>query len=83
MTDEQKAAKKAEKEARKKADNARKAALVRKWLIDTRNAKTDDQKKKWIAKYKEMVKLGGDDTVTDKVLEAAKYYDINLEGLKN
>ena len=83
MTDEQKAAKKAEKEARKKANNARKAALVRKWLIDTRNAKTDDQKKKWIAKYKEMVKLGGDDTVTDKVLEAAKYYDINLEGLKN
>ena len=82
MTDEAKAAKKAEKEEKKKADNARKAALIRKWLIDTRNAKTDEQKKKWIAKYKEMVKLAGVDSVTGKVLEVAKYYDINIEELK-
>ena len=82
MTDEAKAAKKAEKEEKKKADNARKAALIRKWLIDTRNANTDEQKKKWSAKYKEMVKLAGMDSVTEKVLEAAKYYDINIEEMK-
>ena len=77
-----KAAKKAEKEEKKKTENARKAALIRKWLIDTRNANTDEQKKKWSAKYKEMVKLAGMDSVTEKVLEAAKYYDINIEEMK-
>ena len=77
-----KAAKKAEKDEKKKTENARKAALIRKWLIDTRNANTDEQKKKWSAKYKEMVKLAGMDSVTEKVLEAAKYYDINIEELK-
>jgi hypothetical protein len=57
---------------------AKKAALLRKWLIDKRNAKTEKQKEKWLKKYQEMVSLGGEDTVTDKVREAAKYYEVDL-----
>ena len=60
-------------------DAQRKAALLRKFLIDRRNAKTDVQREKWIAKYKEMVALGGQ--VTDKVRQTAEYYGINLEEL--
>lgn len=63
----------------KKEERQRKTALLRKWLIDTRNAKTDEQKKKWKAKYRAMVALGGEEAVTDKVREAAKYYGINLK----
>lgn len=81
MTEEEKAAKAAEREAKKKAENQRNAALLRKFLIDKRNARTDIQKDKWIAKYKEMVKLAGQDAVTDKVREAAEYYDIKISEL--
>ena len=78
MTEEQKAQKAAEREEKKKAEQAHKAALIRKWLIDKRNAKSNEQTKKWREKYKEMVKLGGEDAVTDKVREAAEYYGIEL-----
>ena len=78
MTEEQKAQKAAEREEKKKAEQAHKAALIRKWLIDKRNAKSDEQVKKWEQKYKEMVKLGGEEAVTDKVREAAEYYGIEL-----
>ena len=78
LTEEEKAAKAAERQEKKIADNLRKAALLRKSLIDKRNAKTEAHKEKWIAKYKEMVKLGGDDAVTDKVREAAEYYGVAL-----
>ena len=82
LTEEQKAKKKADREAVKAKENLRKATLIRKWLIDMRNAKSDEQQKKWIAKYKEMVKLGGEGTVTEKVLEAAQYYEIDLKKVK-
>ena len=82
MTEQEKAQKKAEKEAAKAAENQKKAALLRKWLIDMRNAKTDEQKKKWEAKYKEMVKLGGLQAVTDKVRQAAEYYSVDIEKIK-
>lgn len=59
-------------------ERQKKALLLRKWLIDKRNAKTEKQKEKWLKKYQEMVSLGGEDTVTDKVREAAKYYGIDL-----
>lgn len=78
MTEEQKAQKAAEREEKKKAEQAHKAALIRKWLIDKRNAKSDEQVKKWEQKYKEMIKLGGEEAVTDKVREAAEYYGIEL-----
>ena len=60
------------------ADDKRKAALLRKWLIDKRNAKSEAQQKKWLAKYQEMVKLGGEAAVTDKVREAAAFYGVSL-----
>jgi len=67
-----------EKAARKKAAKLREATLIRKWLIDTRYANTDEHNKKWLKKYGEMVRLGGEDTVTDKVREAAEFYGIAL-----
>lgn len=79
MTEEEKAAKAAEREEKKKQEKIHQAALIRKWLIDTRNANTDEQKKKWIQKYHEMVTIGGEQSVTKKVLKAAAYYGINLE----
>ena len=78
----EKAAKAAEKEAKKKAAALREASLLRKFLIDKRNAKSDDQKKKWTKKYKEMVKLAGEAAVTDKVREAAVYYGIDIDKIK-
>ena len=65
-------------EEKEMKDHQRKAALLRKWLIDKRNAKTEKQKEKWLKKYREMVELGGEDTVTDKVRDAAKYYEVDL-----
>lgn len=56
----------------------KKAASIRKWLIDKRNAKTEEQQKKWREKYDEMVSLGGKESVTDKVREAAEYYGVEL-----
>lgn len=79
MTDEEKAAKAAEREERQKYEQMRQVGLIRKWLIDTRNANTEEQKEKWIKKYREMVALGGEKAVTKKVLKAASYYGINLE----
>ena len=83
MTENEKAARAAEKEAKKRQENQRKAGLLRKWLIDLRNAKTPEQREKWRKKYKEMVKLGGEGTVTEKVKAAAIFYGISLEGVKN
>lgn len=79
MTEEEKAVKAAEREEKKKQEKIHQAALIRKWLIDTRNANRDEQKEKWIQKYHEMVAIGGEQSVTKKVLEAAAYYGINLE----
>ncbi len=82
MTEEEKAAKRekmeAEKAAAKGAERQRKAQLIRKWLIDTRYAKNDEHDKKWLKKYKEMVKLGGEEAVTDKVREAAEFYGLKI-----
>lgn len=80
MTAEQKAAKQAKKEEQKHQENHRKAGLLRKWLIDLRNAKTPEQQEKWRKKYKEMVKLGGEDAVTEKVKAAAAFYDVEING---
>ena len=59
-------------------DDKKKAANIRKWLIDRRHAKTEEQQKKWREKYDEMVSLGGKESVTDKVREAAEYYGVEL-----
>ena len=61
----------------------RKAALLRKFLIDRRNAKTEEQQQKWIAKYREMIALAGEDAVTDKVRETAEHYEIDLTQIAN
>lgn len=78
MTEEQKAARAEAKAAEKRAEDKRKAALLRKWLIDRRNAKTEEQKEKWLKKFQEMVRLGGEEAVTDKVCEAAEYYGVEI-----
>jgi hypothetical protein len=67
-------------------DNQRRAALLRKWLIDTRYGNKDEVKRakyqeKWREKYQEMVRLGGMEAVTEKVREAAKHYEIDLDSL--
>lgn len=64
-------------------DAKRKAALLRKFLIDRRNAKTEEQRQKWLARYREMIALAGGDAVTDKVREAAGYYEIDLTQVAN
>ena len=69
-----------------KADNQRRAALLRKWLIDTRYGNKDAEKRtkyqeKWREKYREMVRFGGMETVTEKVREAAKHYEIDIDAL--
>lgn len=69
-------------------DNQRKAALLRKWLIDTRYGNKGAEKRakyqeKWREKYLEMVRLGGMEAVTEKVREAAKHYEIDLEALSS
>ena len=64
------------------APNQRKAALLRKWLIDTRygnGKKREEYQMKWQEKYREMVRLGGPETVTDKVRAAAEHYGIDIK----
>lgn len=66
------------------ADNQRKAALLRKWLIDKRYGngnKREEYQQKWRKKYRKMVQLGGPETVTDKVRDAARHYGIDLDTL--
>jgi hypothetical protein len=67
-------------------DNQRRAALLRKWLIDMRYGNKDAEKRakyqeKWREKYQEMVRLGGMEAVTEKVREAARHYEIDIEAL--
>lgn len=69
-----------------KANDLRRAALLRKWLIDTRYGNKDAEKRakyqeKWREKYHEMVRLGGMESVTEKVREAAKHYEIDINAL--
>lgn len=78
LTEEEKAAKAAEREKKRQQMQVRRAGLIRKWLIDTRNAKTEEQKEKWMQKYKEMVAIGGEQAVTKKVRAAAEYYGIEV-----
>jgi len=66
------------------ADNQRKAALLRKWLIDMRYGngdKREEYQQKWREKYRKMVLLGGPETVTEKVRAAARHYGIDLDTL--
>ena len=77
-----------ETKANQKADNERKAALLRKWLIDTRYGNKDAEKRakyqqKWREKYREMVRLGGIESVTEKVKAAAEHYGIDLAELSS
>ena len=70
----------------KAADDLRRAALLRKWLIDTRYGNKDAEKRtkyqeKWREKYREMVRIGGMEAVTEKVREAAKHYEIDIEAI--
>ena len=70
----------------KSTDDLRRAALLRKWLIDTRYGNKDAEKRtkyqeKWKEKYREMVRIGGMEAVTEKVREAAKHYEIDIDAL--
>lgn len=69
-------------------DDQRRAALLRKWLIDTRYGNKDAEKRakyqeKWQEKYREMVRIGGMEAVTEKVREAAKHYEIDIDALSS
>lgn len=63
-----------------KEDKAKIKAL-RTFLRDTRYGdgdKRDAYVEKWLAKYREMVALGGTDTITEAVINAARHYGIDL-----
>lgn len=67
-------------------DDIRRAALLRKWLIDTRYGNKDAEKRakyqeKWRERFREMVRLGGMEAVTEKVRDAAKHYEIDIDAL--
>ena len=78
MTEEEKADAKAAREEKKVEETRQKVARLRKWLVDKRNAKTPGQAAKWRERYDEMVKIGGKESVTAKVTEAAAYYGIEI-----
>lgn len=61
----------------------RQVATLRRWLIDTRKKGSQIHDQKWVTKYREMKAIGGEDTVTDKVREAAKYYGIFISESKS
>lgn len=63
------------------AEQQEKVAKLRRWLIDTRKQGNIRHDEKWVENYQEMIKLGGSETVTDKVKEAAKHYGIDLDKL--
>ena len=61
---------------------------LRSWLRDTRGPKEPGEKRdayvaRWTEKYREMVALGGPDTVTDAVRKAAEVYGIKLNTLND
>ena len=75
-----------QKSETKANDDFRRAALLRKWLIDKRYGNKDAEKRaryqeKWKEKYREMVRIGGMEAVTEKVREAAKHYEIDIDVL--
>jgi len=60
---------------------------LRNALRDTRGPKEPGEKhdayvKKWVDKYREMVKIGGKETVTEAVVNSAKVYGIDLDQIK-
>ncbi len=60
---------------------------LRNALRDTRGPKEPGEKhdayvKKWVDKYREMVKIGGPGTVTEAVANSAKLYGIDLDQIK-
>lgn len=60
---------------------------LRNALRDTRGPKEPGEKhdayvKKWVDKYREMVKIGGPGTVTEAVVNSAKVYGIDLDQIK-
>ena len=60
---------------------------LRSWLRDTRGPKEAGEKRdayvaRWTEKYREMVALGGPETVTEAVKKTAEVYGINLAKLK-
>ena len=78
MTEEEKADARAARDEKKAEEVRRKVAQLRKWLVDKRNAKTPEQAAKWRERYGEMVRIGGKESVTAKVTEAAEYYGIDI-----
>lgn len=59
---------------------------LRSWLRDTRGPKEPGEKRdayvaRWTEKYREMIALGGPETVTDAVKKAAELYGIDLTAL--
>ena len=59
---------------------------LRKWLTDTRRgngAGRDERVKQWKVNFKEYLTLEGDKAFEDeKILEAAKHYEIDIKDLK-
>ena len=69
-----------------KPEDKAKLKSLRSWLRDTRGPKEAGEKRdayvaRWTEKYREMIALGGPDTVTDAVRKAAELYGIDLTAL--
>lgn len=73
MTEEQKAAKKAEKDAKR-------LEYLKKWLRDTRTKDSPERHKLWKKNLKELLELGGE--LTDSIRRAAEFYKIPLDDVE-
>lgn len=60
----------------KKQTTTRREYLIRRWLLDTSNEPTEAFRKRWLANYNEMIRLGGKKMENYKVRAVAKYYGI-------
>ncbi len=73
LTEEQKAARKAEKDAKR-------LEYLKKYLRDTRTKATPERQKQWKKNLNELLKLGGE--ITESIRKAADTYGINVDDLK-
>lgn len=74
-------------EAEQTKEQKARVKKLRNALRDTRGPKEPGEKhdayvKKWVDKYREMVKIGGPGTVTEAVANSAKLYGIDLDQIK-
>ena len=65
-----------EKDAAKKAEDAKRVDYLKKWLRDTRTAASDERRQQWEKNCRELLELGGE--MTDSIRKAAEFYGVDL-----